>query len=97
MTKHMDAAEKEKRLAAMMDNAAWRDEQRGKNVKRYEEEDARLEAKEAKDTDKSAAFLHDIKIQSFSSKTTSSVSDRIRRNINSVQRTPAALDSFLGK
>ncbi|XP_015765538.1 PREDICTED: pre-mRNA-splicing factor CWC25 homolog [Acropora digitifera] len=97
ITKHMDAAEKEKRLAAMMDNAAWRDEQRGKNVKRYEEEDARLEAKEAKDTDKSAAFLHDIKIQSFSSKTTSSVSDRIRRNINSVQRTPAALDSFLGK
>lgn len=53
----MDAAEKENRLAAMMDNAAWRDEQRGKNVKRYEEEDARLEAKEAKDTDKSAAFL----------------------------------------
>lgn len=71
----------------------WRDEQRGKNVKRYEvysfiskreevlynkvkknstcihyeaalnrlcylqEEDARLEAKEARDTDKSAAFL----------------------------------------
>lgn len=93
----MDAAEKEKRLAAMMENAKWRDEQRGKNVKRYKEEEARLKAKEAMDTDKSATFLKDMKIQSFSSKTTSSVSDRIRRNINTVQRTPAALESFLGK
>lgn len=97
LTKHMDAAEKEKRLAAMMDNAKWRDEQRGKNVKRYKEEDAKLEAKEATGANKSASFLNDIKVQSFSSKTTSSVSDRIKRNINSVQRTPAALESFLGK
>ncbi|KAJ7373149.1 RNA-splicing factor [Desmophyllum pertusum] len=93
----MDDAEKEKRLAAMMENAKWRDEQRGKNVKRYKEEEARLEANEALDKDKSATFINDIKIQSFSSKTTSTVSDRIRRNINSVQRTPAALESFLGK
>lgn len=42
-------------------------------------------------------FTSDMKIQSFSSKTTSSVSDRIRRNINSVQRTAVALESFLGK
>lgn len=97
VTKHMDKTEKEKRLAAMMENAKWRDEQRGKNVKRYKEEDARLEAKEALNKDKSATFINDIKIQSFSSKATSSVSDRIRRNINSVQRTPAALESFLGK
>jgi len=97
VTKHMDDAEKEKRLAAMMENAKWRDEQRGKNVKRYKEEDARLEANEALNKDKSATFINDMKIQSFSSKATSSVSDRIRRNINSVQRTPAALESFLGK
>lgn len=93
----MDKTEKEKRVAAMLENAKWRDEQRGKNVKRYKEEDARLEAKEALNKDKSATFINDIKIQSFSSKATSSVSDRIRRNINSVQRTPAALESFLGK
>lgn len=93
----MDAAEKEKRLAAMMENAKWRDDQRGRNVKRYKEEDARLEAKESMEKDKSATFLNDMKIQSFSSKTTSSVSDRIRRNINSVQRTAVALESFLGK
>lgn len=97
VTKEMDAAEKGKRLAAMMENAKWRDEQRGKNVKRYKDEDARLEAKEAMEKDKSATFLNDMKIQSFSSKTTSTVGDRIRRNINSVQRTPAALESFLAK
>jgi len=97
VTKRMDNAEKEKRLAAMMENAKWRDEQRGKNVKRYKEEDERSEATEALNKGKSATFINDIKIQSFSSKATSSVSDRIRRNINSVQRTPAALESFLGK
>ncbi|CAH3134026.1 unnamed protein product [Pocillopora meandrina] len=96
-TKHMDDDEKQKRLAAMMDNAKWRDEQRGKNIKRYKEEDAKLEEKEALDKDKSASFLQEMKIQSFSSKETSSVGDRIRRNINSVQRTSAALESFLSK
>ena len=40
-------------------------------------------------------FFSAMKVQSYSSKATASVEDRIKRNINSIQRTPAALESFL--
>lgn len=92
----MTDEERERKLAEMMDNAKWRDEQRGKNVKRYKEEDEK-EAKEiATNTEKGANFIQPMKVQTFTS-STASVESRIKRNIHSLQRTPAALENFLKK
>ena len=95
-SRKMTEEERERRLAEMMDNAKWRDEQRGQNVKRYKEEDE-AEAKQiAQNTEKGASFVQPLKVQTFTS-STASVENRIKRNINSLQRTPAAMETFLKK
>ncbi|CAB3993304.1 Hypothetical predicted protein [Paramuricea clavata] len=95
-SRKMTDEERERRLAEMMNNAKWRDEQRGKNVKRYKEEDE-AEAKQiAQNTEKGANFVQPLKVQTFTS-SSASVENRIKRNINSLQRTPAAMEKFLKK
>ncbi|XP_046860017.1 pre-mRNA-splicing factor CWC25 homolog [Xenia sp. Carnegie-2017] len=88
--------ERERRLAQMMDNAKWRDEQRGKNVKRYKEEDEAEAKQTALNTEKGASFVQPLKVETYTS-ASASVENRIKRNINSLQRTPAAMENFLKK
>ncbi|EDO45900.1 predicted protein [Nematostella vectensis] len=97
MTKKMDPEELERRRQEMLSNAQWRNEQRVENVTKYKEEAKKEAEAEGKNSKKSADFLSSMKVQSFSSQSTASVSDRIKRNINSVQRTAHALDTFLKK
>ncbi|XP_065834289.1 pre-mRNA-splicing factor CWC25 homolog isoform X1 [Oscarella lobularis] len=65
-----------------------RDEEREARVRKYRDDFAR-EQSELQD-EKDVKFIHSLKVASYSS-ATSSVEDRIKRNINSVQRTGASL------
>jgi len=47
--------EKQKRLAEMMDNAKWRDEQRKTNVTRYAAQEKHEEESQAKNYDKTGS------------------------------------------
>lgn len=84
--KKLDADELERRRAEMMENAKWRDEQRKDRVSRYNAEE-HAEAEQEKRKTKDAKFLDPIRVP-----TNSSVEDRIKRNVFSIQRTSAALD-----
>ncbi|XP_041776769.1 pre-mRNA-splicing factor CWC25 homolog [Anopheles merus] len=76
----------EKRLA-MMSNAQWRDKERESNVKRYESEDHREDAKESREFDKE--FLTKQLKRAAASET---VESRIRSNRNNIQRSNGAMD-----
>uniref|UniRef100_A0A182P2U3 Cir_N domain-containing protein n=1 Tax=Anopheles epiroticus TaxID=199890 RepID=A0A182P2U3_9DIPT len=77
----------EKRLA-MMSNAQWREKERESNVKRYESEDKRDEAREGgKEFDKE--FLTKQLKRAAASET---VESRIRSNRNNIQRSNGAMD-----
>ncbi|XP_006638445.2 pre-mRNA-splicing factor CWC25 homolog [Lepisosteus oculatus] len=87
-TKRLSAEELERRRREMMDFARWRDEERAGNVERYREEEEQEKAREAQ-CGRDDKFIRDMKLQSAS---TSSLEDRVKRNIYSLQRTPAALE-----
>nr|XP_006638445.1 PREDICTED: pre-mRNA-splicing factor CWC25 homolog [Lepisosteus oculatus] len=87
-TKRLSAEELERRRREMMDFARWRDEERAGNVERYREEEEQEKAQEAQ-CSRDDKFIRDMKLQSAS---TSSLEDRVKRNIYSLQRTPAALE-----
>ncbi|XP_078280665.1 pre-mRNA-splicing factor CWC25 homolog isoform X1 [Rhinoraja longicauda] len=90
----LSAEELERRRLEMMENAKWRDKTRECNIKRYKEEEEMEQELEKRDT-KEAKFIQKMKLQSAS---TSSLEDRMKRNIHSFQRTPAALEkNFMKK
>ncbi|XP_078453964.1 pre-mRNA-splicing factor CWC25 homolog isoform X1 [Lampetra fluviatilis] len=84
----LSAEELEKRREEMMQNAKWRDEQRVANVNRYRQEDEHERQRERSDK-RDGRFLHAMKLESAAS---SSVEDRVKRKVHSIQRTAAALD-----
>lgn len=93
-SRNLSAEELEHRRLEMMENAKWRDKTRESNIKRYKEEEAMEQELDKRDS-KEAKFLHKMKLQST---TTSSLEDRMKRNIHSFQRTPAALEkNFMKK
>ncbi|KAK9396714.1 pre-mRNA-splicing factor CWC25 like [Crotalus adamanteus] len=84
----LSAEELEKRRKEMMENAKWREEERKNNVNKHRKEEEREQALE-KLCQSNGKFIHNIKLESAS---TSSLEDRVKRNIHSIQRTPAALE-----
>ncbi|NXO46043.1 CWC25 factor, partial [Locustella ochotensis] len=87
-TRKISPEELERKRQEMMENAKWREEERANNLRRHrkeEELERELEKLDARD----GKFFHRLKLESAS---TSSLEDRVKRNIHSLQRTPAALE-----
>ncbi|NXH57357.1 CWC25 factor, partial [Rhabdornis inornatus] len=87
-TRKISAEELERRRQEMVENAKWREEERANNLRKHrkeEELEKELEKLDARD----GKFFHRLKLESAS---TSSLEDRVKRNIHSLQRTPAALE-----
>ncbi|XP_077380543.1 pre-mRNA-splicing factor CWC25 homolog [Festucalex cinctus] len=93
VSKKLSAEELEQRRREMMDQAKKRDEDRENNVRRYRKQDEQEKQREQKTKhERHAGFIHDMKLESAA---TSSLEDRVKRNIHSIQRTPASLDNFM--
>ncbi|XP_029480562.1 pre-mRNA-splicing factor CWC25 homolog [Oncorhynchus nerka] len=89
-TKCLSAEELEKKRREMMDFAKQRDEEREINIRSYKRQDEKEREKEKGGKhDRNAGFIHNMKLESAS---TSSLEDRVKRNIHSIQRTPASLE-----
>jgi len=75
----------------MMDFAQQRDVERERNVKHYKHQDEqeKMREKNQGSDGRRNNFIHDMKLESAS---TSSLEDRVKRNIHSIQRTPASLE-----
>ncbi|NWI85163.1 CWC25 factor, partial [Pitta sordida] len=87
-TRKISAEELECKRQEMMENAKWREEERANNLRKHRQEEElerELEKLDARD----GKFFHRLKLESAS---TSSLEDRVKRNIHSLQRTPAALE-----
>ncbi|NXC35641.1 CWC25 factor, partial [Campylorhamphus procurvoides] len=87
-TRKISPEELERKRQEMMENAKWREEERANNLRKHrkeEELERELEKLDARD----GKFFHRLKLESAS---TSSLEDRVKRNIHSLQRTPAALE-----
>lgn len=79
----------------MMENAQWRDEQRDKNVKQYNRDEAKEEDELRKrQSQTSSSFVNSLMIKHASQ---SSVEERIKRNVYNIQRTNADLDKNFAK
>ncbi|XP_078080278.1 pre-mRNA-splicing factor CWC25 homolog [Mustelus asterias] len=93
-SRKLSAEELERRRQEMMEDAKWNDKARQCNIRQYKEEEEKEWERERNDT-REGKFLHKMKLQSTA---TSSVEDRVKRNIHSIQRTPAALEkNFMRK
>ncbi|XP_028675205.1 pre-mRNA-splicing factor CWC25 homolog isoform X2 [Erpetoichthys calabaricus] len=91
-TKNLSAEDLEQKRKEMMEFASWRDKERVSNIERYKRQDEKEREVEKKDT-RDGKFIHEMKLESAS---TSSLEDRVKRNIHSIQRTPVALEkSFM--
>uniref|UniRef100_A0A8C5QD26 CWC25 spliceosome associated protein homolog n=1 Tax=Leptobrachium leishanense TaxID=445787 RepID=A0A8C5QD26_9ANUR len=77
-TKKLSAEELERRRLEMMEDAKQRERDRESNVHRYKQEE-----------DKEREKDHNMKLESAA---TSSLEDRVKRNIHGIQRTSAALE-----
>lgn len=89
-SKRLSAEELEKKRQQMMDFAKQREEERENNVRGYKRQDEQERERERSGKhDRSAGFIHNMKLESA---TTSSLEDRVKRNIHSIQRTPASLE-----
>ncbi|XP_012695477.2 pre-mRNA-splicing factor CWC25 homolog [Clupea harengus] len=88
-TKHASAEDLEKKRRQMMEFAQQRDEERESNVRRYRQQEEQEKARDTKKPDRHASFIHEMKLESAA---TSSVEDRVKRNIHSIQRTSASLE-----
>ncbi|KAM4691910.1 pre-mRNA-splicing factor CWC25 homolog [Rhinophrynus dorsalis] len=86
-TKKLSADELERRRLEMMEDAQQREVERESNVRRYKQEEEREREKEKQK--KESKFIHHMKLESAA---TSSVEDRVKRNIHGIQRTAAALE-----
>ncbi|XP_036390359.1 pre-mRNA-splicing factor CWC25 homolog [Megalops cyprinoides] len=87
-TKFMSGDELERKRKEMMDFARQRDEERVSNVQRYRHQEEQEKERDRKGS-QHAGFIHDMKLESAA---TSSLEDRVKRNIHSLQRTSAALE-----
>ncbi|KAM8718006.1 hypothetical protein ACLKA7_004676 [Drosophila subpalustris] len=86
----LSETEREARLREMMDNAAWREADRTKAVQKHREEYAREEAQnQARGFDKQ--FINKEVKKAIDNQT--SIGNRIRSNLNNIQRTSAAMDA----
>lgn len=93
VSKKLSTEELERKRKAMMDEAKQREEDRENNVKRYKRQDEQEKQQEQNaKRDRHAGFIHNMKLESAAS---SSLEDRVKRNIHSIQRTPASLDNFM--
>ncbi|XP_063331610.1 pre-mRNA-splicing factor CWC25 homolog isoform X1 [Pelmatolapia mariae] len=93
MSKKLSAEEMERKRREMMDQAKQREEDRENNVKRYKRQDEQEKQREQNAKhDRHAGFIHNMKLESAAS---SSLEDRVKRNIHSIQRTPASLENFM--
>lgn len=93
MPKKLSAEEMERKRREMMDQAKQREEDRENNVKRYKRQDEQEKQREQNAKhDRHAGFIHNMKLESAAS---SSLEDRVKRNIHSIQRTPASLENFM--
>ncbi|KAM6972472.1 pre-mRNA-splicing factor CWC25 homolog [Aplochiton taeniatus] len=89
-SKRLSAEELERKRQQMMEFAKQREEEREDNVKRYKrQDDKEKEREKGAKHDRHAGFIHDMKLESAA---TSSLEDRVKRNIHSIQRTPASLE-----
>lgn len=88
-SKRLSAEELEKKRREMMDFAREREIERENNVQRYKRQEEQEKARDSTKQDRHAGFIHDMKLESAA---TSSLEDRVKRNIHSIQRTPAALE-----
>ncbi|KAM4611950.1 pre-mRNA-splicing factor CWC25 homolog [Polymixia lowei] len=88
--KRLSAEELERKRKEMMDSAKQREEERESNVKSYKKQDEQEKERErGVKHDRHAGFIHNMKLESASS---SSLEDRVKRNIHSIQRTSASLE-----
>ncbi|XP_070683810.1 pre-mRNA-splicing factor CWC25 homolog [Pempheris klunzingeri] len=93
VSKKLSAEELERKRREMMEQAKQREEDRENNVKRYKRQDEQEKQREQNAKhDRHAGFIHDMKLASAAS---SSLEDRVKRNIHSIQRTAASLDNFM--
>lgn len=91
-SKQLSAEEQERKRQEMMGFAKDREEERENNVKRYRRQDEQEKERERDtkhDRHAGSGFIHNMKLESASS---SSLEDRVKRNIHSIQRTPASLE-----
>ncbi|KAB5535905.1 hypothetical protein PHYPO_G00123290 [Pangasianodon hypophthalmus] len=89
-SKHLSAEELEKRRKEMMGFAREREEERESNVQRYKRQEEQEKERDSKTKQSGqATFIHNMKLESAA---TSSVEDRVKRNIHSIQRTSASLE-----
>ncbi|XP_030630357.1 pre-mRNA-splicing factor CWC25 homolog [Chanos chanos] len=88
-TKRLSAEELEKKRRQMMEFAQEREEERESNVRKYRQQDEQEKTRDNGKNDSHARFIHDMKLESAA---TSSLEDRVKRNIHSIQRTPASLE-----
>ncbi|XP_058059010.1 pre-mRNA-splicing factor CWC25 homolog isoform X1 [Anopheles bellator] len=85
--------EMEEKRRAMQENAQWREEDRSRNVKRYEAEDHRENAKHG-----SREYDREFLTKQFKRAAASeTVESRIRSNRNNIQRSNGAMDSNFAK
>ncbi|XP_075891735.1 pre-mRNA-splicing factor CWC25 homolog [Nelusetta ayraudi] len=93
VSKKLSAEELERKRQEMMDEAMQREEDRENNVKRYKRQDEQERQREQNGKrERNAGFIHEMKLDSAA---TSSLEDRVKRNIYSIQRTAASLDNFM--
>ncbi|XP_027873153.1 pre-mRNA-splicing factor CWC25 homolog [Xiphophorus couchianus] len=93
VSKKLSVEELERKRREMMEQAKQREEDRESNVKRYKRQDEQDKQREQNAKhDRHAGFIHNMKLESAAS---SSLEDRVKRNIHSIQRTPASLDNFM--
>lgn len=90
-TKRLNSEEIERKRLEMMDNAAWREKDREKAVKKYREEDEK--EKNLKEFDKEFVSRQ---LKSAQSKTVS-IESRIKSNLNNIQRSKQVMDSHFAK
>ncbi|XP_061087539.1 pre-mRNA-splicing factor CWC25 homolog [Conger conger] len=85
--KHLSREEQERKRQEMMDFAKQRDEQRVSNVQKYRSQEEQEKQRDSRHT-QHAGFIHDVKLEGACS----TLEERVKRNIHSLQRTPAALE-----
>lgn len=93
VSKKLSVEELERKRREMMDEAKQREEDRENNVKRYKRQDEQERLREQNGKrERNAGFIHEMKLDSAA---TSSLEDRVKRNIYSIQRTAASLENFM--
>ncbi|XP_016991255.1 pre-mRNA-splicing factor CWC25 homolog [Drosophila rhopaloa] len=86
----LSEADREARLREMMDNASWREADRSQVVRKHREAYAREEAQN-RDRDFDKEFINKEVKKAIANH--NSIGDRIRANLNNIQRTSSSMDS----